>query len=312
MTADDAELAVSVVLCTHQRPRSLRSTLAVYEKIATSAAWELIVVDSSNDDQTQQVIDEQQSSGRLPLISIRLPGAGLSLARNVGALRGRGRIICFSDDDCLPGSDFVDAWIKAFASGKLDFAGGRIELFDPSDIAMTIKTDLEPTDYAPRQVIFPGEVQGANMAFRRQVIIDMGGFDLDFGPASPMKGAEDIVGAQAASACGFCGGYRSEPVVWHHHGRKEKDRAPLIELYTVTSASFSAWLVLTYPSIVIADVWRRSGSVPSRLLFLKQAYWALRRIPWRYRRMYLRGAARFMTIGPRRVVLRQRHRGIRR
>ena len=64
MTADDAELAVSVVLCTHQRPRSLRSTLAVYEKIATSAAWELIVVDSSNDDQTQQVIDEQQSSGR--------------------------------------------------------------------------------------------------------------------------------------------------------------------------------------------------------------------------------------------------------
>ena len=58
------------------------------------------------------------------------------------------------------------------------------------------------------------------MAFRREVLDAIGGFDPLFGPGSLVGGAEDLDAAGRASAAGWKGEYRPEVVVRHHHGRK--------------------------------------------------------------------------------------------
>jgi glycosyltransferase involved in cell wall biosynthesis len=87
---------VSVVVPTRGRPRALARCLAALR--AQSLDCELIVVDDAErpDAETRRVALE--AGARL----VHTGGAGPAAARNAGARASRGRVVCFTDDDCLP------------------------------------------------------------------------------------------------------------------------------------------------------------------------------------------------------------------
>ena len=65
----------------------------------------------------------------------------------------------------------------------------------------------------------------ANLAFRRSVLEEIGGFDIVFGYGAHFAGdvdavIEDLDAAARASAAGWAGAYDPDVVVRHHHGRK--------------------------------------------------------------------------------------------
>jgi GT2 family glycosyltransferase len=68
------------------------------------------------------------------------------------------------------------------------------------------------------------------MAFRRDVLRQIGGFDPLFGAGSLFP-AEDLDAANRASATGWKGQYRPDIVVHHHHGRKASDAARMWKSY---------------------------------------------------------------------------------
>jgi hypothetical protein len=67
---------------------------------------------------------------------------------------------------------------------RLGFVGGRILLYDPSDRRITIQESLEPQSFLPGSFIHPGAIHGANLAFRRAALTEVGGYDPWFGPGA--------------------------------------------------------------------------------------------------------------------------------
>jgi hypothetical protein len=69
---------------------------------------------------------------------------------------------------------------------------GGILLHGPTDIPITIRPDTEMQLIGPHSFIQSGELQGANMAVRRSLLANIGGFDPKFGKGSQFKGGEDL------------------------------------------------------------------------------------------------------------------------
>ena len=218
-----------------------------------------MVVDNNADDQTWDALQEWRD--RLPIQLIRERRPGVTRARNTAFTVATGAIVAVIDDDCYPAPALVDAWISVFADERVDFAAGRIELFDPDDLPVTIKTATDPVWYPPFSYIPPGELHSASMAFRRQVLIDIGPFDPDLGPGSSFRSGDDTELFQRASLLGYTGRYSPEAVVWHHHGRRAADYAALHRSYDIGAGAAYACIIILLPGAVLY-----STSIPAILI----------------------------------------------
>jgi glycosyltransferase involved in cell wall biosynthesis len=264
---------VSVIVCTRNRAESLTRCLAYYVEIQTSYNWELIVVDNGSSDATLVMLGSEVKFDRLPLIILNERRVGLSRARNVGIKHARGEIIVFSDDDCYPDRGFIDEWVNVFKDPKIGFSGGRIELFDPHDAAVTIKTETSPEFFEEKSLISPGTMHGASMAFRRCTIDAVGLFDELLGAGSAIGSGEDSDYFQRASELGFIGRYSPEPLVWHHHGRKASDIAKLYPAYDRGRGAFYGAILSRNPQILLSAISRDFGSQTSFRSYVGQLYW---------------------------------------
>lgn len=272
--SSDTTVAVSFILATRGRTAQLVEALQVWIHVQSRATWELIVVDNNADDQTWDVLQEWRD--RLPMRMIRERRPGVTGARNAGFVVTTGTIVAVIDDDCYPAPSLVDAWIDVFADEHVDFAVGRIELFDPDDLPITIKTATEPAWYPPFRFIPPGELHSASMAFRREIFVDVGPFDLDLGPGSPFRSGDDTELFQRASLLGYTGRYSPEALIWHHHRRRAADYAGLQRSYDLGAGAAYACIALLLPGAVLRlcrdAMGRAGGSVP----WAKQVFWDTR------------------------------------
>ncbi|TMK57672.1 MAG: glycosyltransferase [Actinobacteria bacterium] len=106
---------------------------------------------------------------------------GVSYARNRGAERATAPIVAYIDDD-----EVVDpTWIGKVVEGlaEVDAAFGPIEPFGEDGRPHC------PTDFGETRVFEPDALpwvvgSGGNMAFQRQALAEMGGFDLRTGPGA--------------------------------------------------------------------------------------------------------------------------------
>ena len=211
---------LSLVICTRNRAAQLAQTLETVSAIRSQLKWELIVVDNGSTDRTSAVVAEYAAACNHPVQMIMEPGRGVSCAKNAGWQSARSGIIVCIDDDCYPEKDYLDSIFDCFANDpRLGFAGGRILLHDPTDRRITIQEHLEPFSFAPGSFIPAGAIHGANVAYRRAALIEVGGFDPWFGGGACYSGEEVELMARI-SAAGWYGAYDPKPLVYHHHGRK--------------------------------------------------------------------------------------------
>jgi GT2 family glycosyltransferase len=117
-------------------------------------------------------------------------------------------------------------------------------LHDPADYPITIYESMILRTFPARSFVSAGCIQGANMAFRRRILVDIGGFDLLFGPGTPLVSAEEIEAVGRASAMGWKGEYHPEVVVRHHHGRKAADVAAAWKCYAMGVGAYHMKLLL--------------------------------------------------------------------
>lgn len=209
----------SIVVCTRNRAERLRRCLRAVGRIRSDHDWELVVVDNASTDATREVLDAFEGDASIPVTRAFESRPGLGRARNTGCRAARGEIIALTDDDCYPEPDYVDRVMDVFARHSVGYAGGRILLHDPGDAEITVRPETEPELLPAHYFPWAGFVQGANMAFRRRVFSDVGGFDPMMGAGTPYP-CEDIDFCARASDRGWNGGYFPGPTVRHHHGRK--------------------------------------------------------------------------------------------
>jgi hypothetical protein len=214
-----ADPRVSLIVSTRNRAERLPACLDAVAAMRPTVPWEFVLVDNGSTDRTAEVIADFVARVPFAVTVVREPRPGLGNARNAGVRAARGEVLVFTDDDCYPAPDFLDRWAEVFATPEVGFGAGRILLHDPEDFPITIRTDTEPVAIPPRGFIEPGLVQGANMAFRRDVVLAIGGFDPALGPGARFN-CEDLDMSSRAAALGYAGGFFPGPEVRHHHRRR--------------------------------------------------------------------------------------------
>lgn len=252
---------ISIIVCTRNRSTALIETISHYRKIRFDDSWEIILVDNNSTDDTPKIIDNILSWG-LPIIATRCDMIGLGAAREHGRRLASGQILLFTDDDCYPEAGLLEAYRTVFSEKpSLGYCGGRILLWDQTDILLTVDYRDAPAIYPPQQFVAPGHLQGANLAIKANVLEAIGGVDVSMGAGTPFP-CEDIDMVIRAGYAGFTGGFDPRPIIYHHHQRKEEHRAGIL-------ASYDKGRGALYMKLLLRPDTRRDCA--------KQWYWALRR-----------------------------------
>jgi len=177
---------VDVVIPTFRRPEALASCLKSLEK-QTMAPASIEVIDDSETDY----------------------GPGVS--RNIGWKRGSGRYVAFIDDDCLAEQDWIKSLQKMFSENEIGGIEGGITTTDENG---------EKIDFNPPNRFRWNRFKTANLAVRRDVLEEIGGFDERY-----HMHREDTDLAWRVIDAGFkmawvpqCRVHHPEPLGWHEDG----------------------------------------------------------------------------------------------
>jgi glycosyltransferase involved in cell wall biosynthesis len=169
-------VTVSIVVPTYQRPKLLINCLkALLLQKFDKKEYEIIVVSDGPDEQTQQIAERWAGYHYVSLRYLPLPHKkGPAAARNYGWLNAKGRIIAFTDDDCLPDAH----WLQEIVA-NCDSLG---------DVALTGKVVVplgkRPTDYEQNTAhLQTADFITANCACTKSALIKTGGFDEQFSMA---------------------------------------------------------------------------------------------------------------------------------
>lgn len=220
-------LDVSIVVCTRNRGQALRHTLSsITEAVRQSPGTrvEAVIVDNGSTDDTAVVIESWRGEQAFDVKLVREARQGLSRARNAGCRAAVGRILAMTDDDCRVRPDYLRCLLEAYSAQTAPcIIGGRIELGDPNDLPITIKTDPEP-QILPRNAFPGGFIAGANLSMARTVFDLVGDFDERFGAGATFVAAEDTDFLFRASSAGVAVKYDPRIVVDHFHGRRLREK----------------------------------------------------------------------------------------
>ena len=86
---------------------------------------------------------------------------------------------------------------------------------------------------------------GANVAFRREAAVALGGFDRDLGMGVPSRGGEDLDLQVRAVLAGHRLRYEPNAIVWHAHHRSMQDLRRLVHGYGVGLAAYITKQIVT-------------------------------------------------------------------
>ncbi|MBV8681432.1 MAG: glycosyltransferase [Caulobacteraceae bacterium] len=240
---------VSLIMSTRDRAQFLPPCLESLEAIRSNRPWQLVIVDNGSSDATWSILQTFASRTHLHIKILQEPQAGLSFARNAGVRAASAPILAFTDDDCYPQPDFIDAVARVFAESEVGFMGGRILLHDPEDAPVSITCRTERVIFPAGAFLGTGEIQGACMAFRREVFQQVGLFDTAFGAGGPLKAAEDSEMVARACFAGWNGGFFPEAVIRHHHRRRHEGAARVTWSYDYSRGAFFAKVLLEHPRV---------------------------------------------------------------
>ncbi len=244
-------MQLSLIVCTRNRAARLARCLASLRAQETEEAWEAVLVDNGSRDGTPATLTSFAADAPFPVRRAWVGEPNLSRARNAGWSLARGAVLAFSDDDCVLAPDYVTRAVAAFASGGFGYAGGRIRPPGAGYSAYACDDRLRPARVPPGRALRPGSFQGANLLFRREVLVALGGFDPELGTGAAFR-CEDIDICARASLAGQAGAYLPEVVVTHHHGRRPGPTIAALERENAHArgAYYAKFLLRGHPSFL--------------------------------------------------------------
>jgi len=148
---------------------------------------------------------------------------GLLEARNAGAEAATGDVVAFLDDDAIAAEDWVERLVAVYEDRDVPAVGGK----------MVPKWVAGKPAYLPAEFYWlvgvthrgfaegPGEVRntfGSNISFRRDVFLDLDGFESDIGGrtgGANLQGGETELCARMAEASGHGVFYEPDATVAH-------------------------------------------------------------------------------------------------
>lgn len=229
---------VSVVICTRNRADLLARTLASFEALEYPN-YELLVVDGSHSRQTADVVQERFPNARY----FHVGDHGRSFALNRGISAAQGSIVAFTDDDVRVDAHWLAELVAGFDDRRVacvtgiafpmelrtqaqvwfEESGGFTEGFESRTIGLDLPA--QPGSLLP---FATGKIgAGVNMAWRRELLREIDGFDLALDTLTPVwppgarhsSSGEDLSAFFDALVRGYILVFQPSAIVFHEHRR---------------------------------------------------------------------------------------------
>jgi glycosyltransferase involved in cell wall biosynthesis len=185
-----SDVEVSIVIPTRNRREDLRACLlALASQDFPREKYEVIVCDDGSEEEISKVVDEFRQTG-LDVRYLRQEPKGPAAARNLGIRHSKGKIVAMTDSDTAPDR----SWLKKLYEALMD---------DPQAVAVEGKVyasnegEFDPLGEGPTNKS-GGVYLTCNCAYRRETLIEVGGFDETF----PFPAFEDTELAARAQQIG--------------------------------------------------------------------------------------------------------------
>lgn len=172
--------AISIVVPTFNRADSLERLLcALDDQEPVAGGHEVVVVDDGSTEDVSTV-----AAGHPHVRLLRQANAGPAAARNRGWRASESDLVAFTDDDTIPSPTWLQDLVRAFHENPdVAAVGGEIVPVVPGFLADFVQLEglvNHGVDMRGR----PNYLVTANAAFRRAILVELGGFDESFRGAS--------------------------------------------------------------------------------------------------------------------------------
>ena len=235
---------VSVVVCSYNGASTLDQCLTSLERL-DYPDYEIILVDDGSTDPTPAI------AARHPQVrTIRQANAGLSVARNVGLGAATGEIVAYTDSDCFADPDWLTRLVYQLEASSAAAVGGPNLTPDDGWLAGCVACAPGQPSHVLETDEVAEHIPGCNMAFRREALLAVGGFDPQF-----RKAGDDVDLCWRLLEAGYQITFAPGAFVWHH--RRQGLRAYLKQQAGYGEAE--ALLARKHPerfNLLGAGIWR--------------------------------------------------------
>ncbi|MGA8331827.1 MAG: glycosyltransferase family 2 protein [Mycobacterium sp.] len=256
---------VSVVLCTRDRPKRVADCI---RRLASQeySRYEIVVVDNAPADPDAVPAVLESIDTPIPLRYVLEPRGGLSWARNAGWKAATADIIAFLDDDEIPDKHWLAELVRGFSA--------RSDVGCVTGMVLPAELKTEPQQWFEglggfrqgrgfaREVFGPEHPQsplypfppfgaGANMAFRRDVLTDIDGFDVALGAGTPAKASEETLAFARARLAEHTIVYQPTALVSHFHRETLAELKTQLHNYSIGTTAHYTALIIWKPRLLL-------------------------------------------------------------
>ncbi|WP_374977594.1 glycosyltransferase family 2 protein [Microbacterium trichothecenolyticum] len=189
-------MSVSVVVCAYTIDRWDQLVLAMDSLSAQTPSHETILVVDHNDELLERARSRWPEFIVLPNTARR----GLSGGRNTALRAATGEVVAFLDDDAAAQPGWLDALVAPFADASVVAVGGSASPIWPGAAPAVLPEELlwiVGCSYRGLPAAGPiRNVMGCSMAFRREPLLAIGGFNPDTGRIGALP-----IGCEETEAC---------------------------------------------------------------------------------------------------------------
>lgn len=235
--------SVTVAVPTRNRGNLITETL--HSLIALSyPGLDILIVDQSTNRDTQKAV--AAVVGGDPRVRLaRTDTVGSSAARNLAATLSAADIVAYTDDDCIVSAYWLQAITAEFNDPGIAAVYGRLlphNAVRRTGTEVGFKPATERAEYAERTP--PWYIgHGGNMSFRRQILLEAGGFDPLLGAGGTFGACEDHDIAYRLLAAGERIAYTPDALAYHKHWKDWPAQCRMERCYGVgAGAQFSKYI----------------------------------------------------------------------
>jgi glycosyltransferase involved in cell wall biosynthesis len=196
---------VSIVVCTYNGGRTVEQCLHSLEALEYPD-YEVIVVDDGSTDETATILQ------RFPGVrAIEQPNRGLSVARNVGLSAANGEIVAYTDSDCFADPDWLTRLVYQLQQTGAAAVGGPNLTPEDGWLAACVAASPGQPSHVLESDQVAEHIPGCNMAFRREELLAINGFDPVYRAAG-----DDVDVCWRLQQAGRWITFAPGAFVWHH------------------------------------------------------------------------------------------------